>query len=350
MTTKRPDVPEVSAKSKKEDILSAYHEMVERLQEKVTPDPQEEKKRSDEVAVVNKASQQSVDQIVSSLANVKISLNKQIDGLSGVLIGEFEKLTDLKQAIAHEQKHLQELYNIKETVHTLTAITLAQREQTEAFELKMSQQRLALDQELTSKKAEWEKQQAILEAEFAERKEKLAKQHQRDEEDYAYNLEIQRRNDMQDYALKKAELEKELDNKRQELNQKEAHMNARLQEFERLKQQVEQFPAELTKATEKTAQEITEKLNAQYHFTTALKEKEIDGERKLQEQKIASLENRIKELELHITKLTHKADEAASQVQEIACRALDASSQRLSFSHYADKQNVNQDRVDKKVA
>ncbi len=82
-----------------------------------------------------------------------------------------------------------------------------------------------------------------------------------------------------------------------------------------------------------------------------LKEKEIEGEKKLYLQKIASLEAKVKEQDAFITQLTQKANEATQQVQSIACKALEASSQRLPYSAYGEKiQELPQQRQDKQAS
>ena len=134
------DVPEISAKSTKDQILSAYNEVVERLEEKQVQSPLEEKKKWDERAIIAKSAQTSLDGIVSHLAALKITLTKQIDTLSENLLEEFSKLSDLKQAIAIEQAHLKELYEIKETAHSLSALMLMQKEQTEEFDIRIKEE------------------------------------------------------------------------------------------------------------------------------------------------------------------------------------------------------------------
>jgi hypothetical protein len=82
-----------------------------------------------------------------------------------------------------------------------------------------------------------------------------------------------------------------------------------------------------------------------------LKEKEIEGEKKLNLQKVASLEAKVKEQDTLIAQLTQKANDATQQVQSIACKALEASSQRLPFSSYGEKiQDFPQQRHEKQAS
>lgn len=351
MAAKKKDLPEVSTKSTKDQILSAYKEVVERLEENQIQSPLYEKKKSDEKEIIHKSSQTSLEGIVSHLASLKITLTKNIDGLSEDLVREFDKLSELKQAIEIEQKHIHELYEIKETAHTLSALMLIHKEETEKFELKIKEERAEFEREIEERKGFWGKKQAILEADYAELKEKLEKQHKREEEEYTYNLEVSRRQEFQEHLLKKEALEKELEERTQALAQKEALVDSRIEEINGIKQKVEQFPNEITKATEKATQEVTQRLEDQHKFAVALKEKAIEGEKNLYLQKISSLEAKVKEQAALIAQLTQKADESVTQVQEIACKALEASSIRLPYTPYGDKgQETSQARQEKQVA
>lgn len=344
-------IPEISTKSTKDQILAAYNDVVELLEEKQVQSPLEEKKKGDEKAIIHKSSQTSLDGIVSHLATLKINLTKQIDILSENLLEEFHKLSELQQAIAIEQKHLQELYEIKETTHSLSALMLIQNEEIEKFELKMQETRDQFLKEMEDKKILWEKKQTDLEMNYAETKEKLEKQRKREEEEYKYNLELTRRQDAQAYKLKQEALEKTLEDKRQDLAQKEALIESRLVEIESLKEKVQKFPEELTREMERTTKEVTERLAAQHNFAVTLKEKEIEGEKKLYLQTIASLEAKVKGQDALISQLTQKAHEATDQVQAIACKALEASSQRISYSSYGEKvQEFPQQRLEKQAS
>jgi len=66
--------------------------------------------------------------------------------------------------------------------------------------------------------------------------------------------------------------------------------------------------------------------------------KEVEGERKLNQQIIAALEKKIKEQEELIHQLTEKANEAGRQVQDIAIKAIEgASMQRIQIEREREK-------------
>ncbi len=95
---------------------------------------------------------------------------------------------------------------------------------------------------------------------------------------------------------------------------------------------VESLQKELEKAVKDTEKTITERLTFTYKHEAGLAAKEIEGERKLYQQKVSALEMKIKEQEELIKQLTQKTNEAGLQVQNIAIKAIEgASQQRLTI-------------------
>lgn len=318
----------VSLKNTKEQILAAYHEALERLQRKQQT-PEEEKSKSDKAALLNTVAQLSPDAIVAHLAQLKVSLARQLDGLSANLVVEFTKLTDVQQALKAEQQHLEDLYGIQETAQTLSALIMTQQEEEERFKATMEQTREVFDQDMAEKRTALEKQLLLLQETYKEQKEKLAKERQREEEDYAYTLELTRRQEKDAYTTKKEALEKELEERKHALDITEADIKARVQEYDNVKAKVAELPQMIEQARQIAIQETTEKLTLQHTHAHTLNEKEREGEQRLAEQKIAALEAKIKEQEALIRQTTDKADQALKQMQALAARALDVSSQRL---------------------
>ncbi len=66
----------ISEKSKKNEILEAYQELLSKIEEGKQTSHQEVKKKQDEEAVVIKASEFKVDKIVTNIAEVKLSIGK----------------------------------------------------------------------------------------------------------------------------------------------------------------------------------------------------------------------------------------------------------------------------------
>lgn len=323
---------EISLRNTKQEILEAYETALRHLEEKQPLLPQEEQKKDQERAVVEKASENSVESVIRDLSQMKLSVVKTLDSLSENLVSECNKLADIQKAISIEQKHIQDLYSIKETANTLSALLRSQEERKNEFEILMQERKTTLEKEIESTKNSWTQKQEILESEYNQRKELLEKERKREEEDFNYNLASLRRKEQDAYESKKVALEKELNDKirraEADFSEREATIVSQEKELLELRSKVATFPEQMNQIREETKESVTKELEIQYRFTSEIKAKEVEGEMRLNTQKIASLEAKIKEQEAFIEQLTQRSDEARSQVQEIARRALETSSQR----------------------
>jgi DNA-binding transcriptional MerR regulator len=68
-----------------------------------------------------------------------------------------------------------------------------------------------------------------------------------------------------------------------------------------------------------------------FEFESKLIEKQNEGELKLKEQTIISLQEKIKEMQAQIKELTQKANLAESNVKDIAVKAIESSSKIQVF-------------------
>lgn len=326
---KKPELPEISPKNTKDQIFAAYSEVLEKLNEKQAEIPQEIKKKQEEKTVVTKAAAHSPDAIVSDLSGIKLKTIKQIDVLSEELLGEFQKLSDLRQAIASEQNHLEDLYQIKDTANTLAALFQTHAEQKEKLQQERAMEKQEFEEFMASRRLHWKEESERLERDVQEKKEKQEKERKREEEDYAYTREIKRRKEMDDYNAKKAGLEKDLVMMKEDLQKREEVLSEQEKILPDLQARVDQFPEELKKTVLEAEEKLQAQILQQHDFESQIKQKELDGLVKLHNLQVNSLQGRIKEQELLIKELSQKADQATENVQLIACRALDASSQRF---------------------
>jgi len=152
--SKKHNTLEVSVKSTKEQILTAYNEVLNRLTEK-QPTPQEQKVKEEEQNIIKKTAAIDNDNIIADLSDLKSKTIKQIDNLSEQLLGEFQKLANIREAITIEQKHLQDLYQINENANTLSALLQAHLEQKEKLKSEIEATRQAFEHEMSVKKTEW---------------------------------------------------------------------------------------------------------------------------------------------------------------------------------------------------
>ena len=136
-------------------------------------------------------------------------------------------------------------------------------------------------------------------------------------------------------------LDKELVSKRAALEQefatREAHIMSQEQEFHALKQKADQFPEELQKAIQDTTTNVTERLTFKFDYEAKLAQKEVEGERKLFQQMIAALEEKVGHLESQAKHLSDKTNQANLQVQDIAVKAIESASLQRFIPSYNEK-------------
>lgn len=338
--TRKESVMDVSVKSTKEQILAAYHKVLEQLNEKQVMTPQRQKKKEEERDTIDRAGDYSSESIIGDLANLKSKTIKQIDVISEELINQFQKLVSLKEVINLGQKHLQELYQINETANTLSALLQAQNQQKEQFQVEMEQQKQVFEEEMANKRLYWQQQNLQLEAEYKDKKAELEKARNREQEEYHYNLKLEQRKELDSYANQKILLEKELESLKEDLSKRVAEIKDKEEEYKGLKIEISELPNTIKAAVEAAEATLREKLSTQHSFEAQLKHQEYENNLKVNEQCIYYLETKIKEQELLIKDLTKKADSAAEQVQAIACRALDTSAQRFVSTNLGENKNT----------
>jgi cob(I)alamin adenosyltransferase len=107
--------------------------------------------------------------------------------------------------------------------------------------------------------------------------------------------------------------------------EREAKVVAAEAELESLRAKTSDFPAELEKAIKNAEKLVTDNLTRQFDFEKQLSQKHTEGELKLKDQTIQTLNARIKELEQSIKDLNSKVTNADSSVKDIAIKAIESS-------------------------
>jgi hypothetical protein len=94
----------ISPVSTKTEILNAYNELLEKIQDAKQDSPKtEQEKKIREVTVAN-ASGLSDEKIIGQISSLKLTLNTTLDKIEDDLSGEYQKLTGIKDAIRIEEQ------------------------------------------------------------------------------------------------------------------------------------------------------------------------------------------------------------------------------------------------------
>ena len=327
----------LSLKSTKEEMLKAYNDLVSRFQEKAAnSEKQVEAKKATETAVVDKASSYTVESIIKGLANVNIYVGKALTDLSRELTSEANKLSEIREAIEIETKHLEELHDIGLAAGTLSSLIQDHAQKKAAFEAECQAETNQFEAEMAAKRSDWKKEQEVYTAALKENEAKLRKEREREREEYEYNLTLARKKDKDLYEEQKANLLKALKDERlkqeQELSAREASVVAAETELGELRSKVASFPAELSNAVERAGREALQQAEARARLEEQLRSKEVEGDKRVAELKITALEETVKRQLAQIEALTRKLEESNVQVQAIAVKAIEGASNARALS------------------
>lgn len=162
--------------------------------------------------------------------------------------------------------------------------------------------------QMREKREEWEKEQA----------------------EYIYNLSLARKKEQDEYDQRKAALERELQEKlaaqEKTLADREAALLARENELNELRAKAENFQAALDKAVREAEERTATAVQERAEMAARLAAKEVEGEKKVLDLKIATLQELVDKQALQIESLTRQLAEANGQVQAIAVKAIEGAS------------------------
>lgn len=318
---------DVSEKSKKNEIFDAYQSLLKKIQETKKESHQEVQVKQHNENIVVKAAKFDTEQIVVTLSQAKLMITQNLSLLEKKLIEEYNRLNELQEAIKFESKNLEELHQIKKNADSLAALLCAQKEHKVSFETELEERKKAFELESDTKRAEWklEKErhdQAKLEYETTNKKDRI-----RNEEEYAYKTTLERKKDHDAYEIRKQGLERDLIERKEifekSCSARQAILDASENELVLLRSRVAMFPKELNDAVDTAKEAISKSLEQEHRYTTNLKSMEVEGERKLQQQTINSLQAKIKEQDALMKELSTRTEDASKQVQSIAIKALE---------------------------
>ena len=242
---------------------------------------------------------------------------------------EIGKYLHIKKAVEAKEKELKDIFGIEKEAVSLAALLEAQKERREQFEAEMSDKKETLEAEIAATREAWNADRAAHETEIGSRQADEKKKREREAEEHTYAFERQKRLAQEQFEYDKARMERELQLRREEL---ELDLTAREQtvkekeaELKELQERADAFPGEVAAATDKAVKETTDRLSRESEAREALMRKEFEGEQKLLQSRIESLQTAVKEQQQQITKLSAQIEKSYGQVQDIAVKAIEGS-------------------------
>ncbi|MBI4454836.1 MAG: hypothetical protein HY644_02945 [Acidobacteria bacterium] len=338
MTDNKAEAKKISMTSTKQEMLDAYNTLLKQLQEKrqteLKPEQRVEEKKVREAIKV--ADSLSTEGVVKEISSLRLEVGKMLAQLSDRLEEEVHKYQGIQQAFEIKQQELKEVYEIERSAATLAALIEAQRQKQEGFEAEMASRKEALQSEIDMMRAEWKKEKELRDLELKEQLAAEAKRREREKEEYQYVFKREQRLTKDSFEDEKARLEKDIALKKEamekELAEREKVLSRREEELNELRARVNAFPKEMEKAVGEAVREATARVQVEAKNREELSKKEFEGERKVLATRIESLEQGVKEQNEQIAKLSQRLEKAYQQVQDIAVKAVESSSNSKSIS------------------
>lgn len=317
---------QVSLKNTKEQILAAYNEALELVKKKPVT-PEQEKVIISKTNLVKDVEEYGYNKLSTQLGQLRSDFLKSLDVFNTSVADEYDRFSKLQQAIKIEQQHLSDLYSINEQADTLSTILLANQKARDEFNAQMKE-----DQE------RWDNQLLELELDYKSKKSELEKQRKREDEEYTYNLVQKRKQETDKYEREKQELLHELDKQKQAAILREEAITKNEQEFIRLQNRVADIEQEVQEKVSIAEAKVTAGLQQEFKFTQALKDEQAKRTTELLQQKIESLQQKIKEQDDLLANINARLQAAQEQSQKIAHKALETSIQRNVIISPTDSQ------------
>ena len=344
-----------SDKNTKAQILDAYDTLLEERKalESQLKQLQKEKKAQSPVSAEQPLHQSGTpirqQQVVTdkmldtidSLTKLQLGFGSVVSELSEKLTSQAVKLEEIQRSIREETQQLQELHGLDEIAEdTLDKLIQAYEDSSKAFQEELNQRREASEQEIQELKKAWEKEQEDYKRSLAERNEEHKKRQQRDAQEYEYELELQRSLNNDQYEQHQNSLYKQLEEAHQQQEkqwtEREKAIAEREQQFAELKTKVEAFEKEKEAAIKKAKEEGKGIANYQVKVKADLQNKDIEGNKRFYELRIQSLEQTIQNQQARIHNLSKQLDAALKQVQDLAVKAIEGSSNISSYQAFKE--------------
>jgi hypothetical protein len=341
---KKADSVEPNLKSTKQELLDAYNEMRQQLEEKdktqLKPEQKVQEKKEAQVLTAVKAT--TADSVIQKINQLKQEMARTLSDLGDKLASEVEKCNQVQQAIDIKEKELAEVFEIDRAAGTLAALIEAQHREKEQFEQEMAQEKERLSGEIESMREQWKGEKAEHDALVKEQDTLEAKRRQREKEEYRYAFEREQqlaRDKFEDEKAKllaeKAQIEQQMkilrEQTEKDLQGRERQIAEREKEFESLQAQVQEFPKRLDAAVAAAVKDATERIQREAKYQQDLLHKDFEGQKNVLTSRIQSLEKAVKEQADQLAKLSQQQEAAYQKIQDVAVKAIEGASKLGSF-------------------
>ena len=277
-----------------------------------------------------------MQQVLENLTLLQVGFGGVVNELSEQLTREATQLQELQTNVNLELEQLKDLHDLEEVSDdTLDVLVQRYEENSKTFTEELTQQQETLEQQFQEQQSAWQKEQNQQQKSIQERNENRNKSQARDQESYHYNLQLQRDLDHEEYEQTQATLYKQLEELQQEREkqweEREQALTEQEKEYAEVKAKVEEFSQKLEENIKRGKESGRNIGNYQAKIKADLLAKEVEGQKQFFELRVKSLSETIQTQENRIQSLSKQLDSALKQVQDLAVKAIEGTSNASSF-------------------
>jgi hypothetical protein len=341
---------QVSMKNTKAQILDAYaqlqseHEQLQARYKKLIQERDQLAQRVSTPAAKVTAetpkraaplSAQSVNAIVEGLATLRAGFGGALNDLSSQLTAEVAALQALRRQIQEKTDRLQTLYGISVNENTLDELIETYIAKSQAYEEQIKQKREAFEQTLDQKRESWAQEVKAQAQAIKERDDRLKTERKREAQEFEYDLRMARALEAeqyeQDMRARYRELEATVAAKQQAWAKREKAIAEQEQTYRNLESRAGSLAKELESAIKQAEKDSTDMARREAKIRDDALAKEEEGNKRVAELKIASLQATIDKQAQQMAGLSAQLDAVVKQSQSLAVKAIEGASHETSF-------------------
>jgi hypothetical protein len=335
-----------TTRASKDQMLAAFDQLNAEYKKLASASAAAEPAKESHVATVSdsrntprddaaRAQDASIEATIAALLALRAGFGGAVSGLSAKLTAEASRLSELRREVDSEAKQLTELHEIKVSDDTLQTVIQDYQAKSEAFKRELTEKQEAFESAIAAKIAAWAAEKDEHARAVAERDEIGTKTQRRSAEEYDYDLSQKRKAEVDAYdqqcKARDRELAELVQAKEKAWAEREKQISDQEAAHADLKAKFEELPQKLEAAIKRAKSEGIGIATAQSKVKSDLLAKEIDGERRVFELKVKSLEATIKERTHQIDTLSAQLSAALKQGQDLAVKAIEGASNSTSF-------------------
>lgn len=281
-------------------------------------------------------SPRNIDEIIQILQNLRSIFGTVNSDLSTKLIARATELKAVQTSVAQEKEVLQSLYDLNLDETNLDSMLNDHLKNSEKFETEFKQKKELAEKKLNELRKNWQKELVAFETTKREMNEAYTKAVDREQKEYKYQFDLQQKQDKLAYEdlcrQQQRELENELDAQQTEWKAKETEIAVLEKEYAEFGEKADNLEKIFKNSVEEVITETTERVRSEAQITINLRAKEIDGEKRLFEERIEAIEKVIEAQNKQRKELAEQLNAALHQAQNLAIKAIEGASQMNSLA------------------